>query len=194
MKCITLPLLALLFAAAFPAGAQSNTSTNKAGQEVEIDSNSAYFDGLTNQMVYIGNVHVTDHVKAWLQCERLTVFVPANGGAPTNIVAETNVVVDVIDSGFTNHIVADRGVFTYGVVTNSVEPLNLRTNEIITFTDFGTNMPELTNPKGIIRTQPLILDVVQRKFLMPGPTRMILRPSPGSATNSSPFNLLNPRP
>ena len=78
-------------------------------------------------MFYIGHVVVIDP-KAKLWCGQLTVDLPAEGGRPTNIVAITNVVIDTLDDkGQTNHITADKAVYTYSV-------LNSVTNETITFT------------------------------------------------------------
>jgi lipopolysaccharide export system protein LptA len=170
--------------------AQTNTPAAKASepQELSIDSDSMYFDGLLNQAIYMGHVHVTDHVKATLTCERLTVYLPANGGNPTNIVAETNVVADVLDQkGTTNHITADKAVYSYTVVTNSAQ--TVVTNEIVTFT--GDNpMPELTNPQAWISADPIILDVPKRSVSFPQRVKMKFKETTGSGTNRSPFQIL----
>ncbi len=165
-------------------------ATNAPQQELFISSDSGYYDGITNQMVYIGHVFVTDHTKARLHCERLTVSLPANGGNPTNILAQTNVVVDVLDqSGATNHITADRAVYVYAVVTNS--PGILTTNETVTFTG-GQPMPELTNAKGTVLADPMIMDVPRKIFSFPGKMEMRFRQTSdsSSATNGSPFQIL----
>jgi len=165
-------------------------ATNAPQQELFITSESAYYDGITNQMVYIGHVYVDDHAKARLHCGRLTVSLPPNGGNPTNILAETNVVVDVLDqSGATNHITADKAVYAYGVVTNS--PGILTTNETVTFTG-GQPMPELTNAKSTVLADPMIMDVPRKTFSFPGKVEMRFRQpaGSGSATNGSPFQML----
>ncbi len=63
---------------------------------------------------------------------QLTADLPRNGGDPTNIVAETNVVIDYLDNkGLTNRISADKAVYDYHTATNDTV---IVTNEIVTFT------------------------------------------------------------
>jgi hypothetical protein len=107
---------------------------------------------------------------------------PPNGGNPTNIVAETNVVMDVLDSGDTNHITANKAVYTYGVVGTV-------TNEIVTFTG-GDPMPKLRNSKGTTEAEPIIIDVLKKSVEFPGTLHMHIIQSAGSGTNSSPFGIL----
>lgn len=167
----------------------AQTNAPPKSQEIEIDSDSGYFDGISNLMVYLGHVYVTDHVKAKLHCERLTVNL--NGGNPTNIVAETNVVVDVLDeSGQTNHITAAKAVYSYSVTSNSVA--DIVTNEIVTFTG-GDPMPRLSMPKGYVLADPLIIDILKKKFEYPGHVEMQFKQPANSrsGTNaSSPFDVL----
>jgi lipopolysaccharide export system protein LptA len=195
----TIKFLSVLFLSANCglAGAQTNTpAKNPTAQEVEIDSGSGYFDGITNQIVYTGHVFVTDHVKAWLNCERLTVDLPPNGGHPTNIVAETNVVIDVLDQGQTNHITADKAIYTYQLlnpVTNVVAAITnvtyAVTNETVTFIG-GNPMPKVENPGYIIFGDPLVFNLTTKKF--DGIQRSFAKPRPGSSngTNASPFDFM----
>jgi lipopolysaccharide export system protein LptA len=164
--------------------AQTNQPAAKPGEQgVLIHSDSGYFDGLANQMVYLGHVMVTDHLRVTLNCERLTVDVP-KGGDPTNVVAETNVVIDLIDEqGQTNHVTAEKAVYAY-LVVDSV------TNQTVTFTG-GNPTPKVDNPRAIITGEPLFYNVRTKKF--DGKDfSMLIKPQPGSGgTNgASPFNLL----
>ena len=177
--------LALWLAA--PAGrlwAQTNLPAGPPPEQpLEIDSDSGYFDGLTNQMVYLGHVFVTDHAKARMTCARLTVNVPPAGGHPTNIVAETGVVIDVVDGkGQTNHITANRAVYAYGVSYGV-------TNETVTFTG-GDPLPKVENPQIIVTGEPLVLNVALKRFSGNQYTT-ILKKSPGSdnGSNAAPFFL-----
>lgn len=170
--------------------AQTNTAAKKPlEQQVEITSDSGRFDGQTSQMVYLGHVVVTDNVKAKLQCGQLTVYLPPSGGHPTNIVAETDVVIDYLDGkGQTNHITADTATYAYNVVTNA--PNVLVTNETVTFAG-GQPMPKVENPQIIILGEPLVLNVATKQFGGPH-YKMILKQAPGTGngTNASPFNFL----
>jgi len=201
MKRLRLLLGLSLAATAGMVWADNQPATEKAEQKIEIDSDSGYYDGVANQMVYIGHVFVTDY-KNILTCERLTVDLPPSGGSPTNIVAETNVVVDAIDQkGQTNHITADKAIYSYSEVTNppvvtaggmpSSTAANVVTNQQVLFTG-GDPMPKVDGPHGTILAEPLILDIAKKKFEMPGRLKMILKQPMGSGggTNASPFSLL----
>jgi hypothetical protein len=162
-------------------------ATNAPQQELDINSDSGFFDGETNQMVYIGHVFVTDHAKARLNCERLTISLPPNGGNPTNILAETNVVVEVLDErGETNHITASKAVYAFCVISNA--PGNIVTNETVTFS--GDPMPVMTNTSALVRADPMIMDVPRRHFSFPGHVEMHYLQHGSSATNGSPFQIL----
>ena len=177
-------LIALL---SIPAGllwAQANVPAKQAPeQQLEIDSDQGYFDGLTNQMVYVGHVFVTDHVKAKMTCERLTVDIPLDGSHPTNIVADTRVVIDLLEGGRTNHITADRAVYAYSVKSGI-------TNETVTFTG-GDPLPKFENSQIIQTGDQLVFNVALKRFSGEG-YHTILKKSPGSenSTNASPFNFL----
>jgi hypothetical protein len=166
--------------------AETSAPAPKAPDQVEITSDSGLFDGITFRMTYLGHVFVTDNVKASLHCGRLTVCLPPGGGHPTNIVAETGVVIDYLDEkGQTNHVTADKAIYAYSVVTNSA--MNVVTNENVTFTG-GSPMPKVDNPQVIIMGEPLVLDVATKQF---GGEhyKMILKQAPNlGGTNGSPFN------
>lgn len=181
MNAIKLFLVLTLTANCSPLWAQTKAPAKAVEQEIVIESDHFYFDGITNQVVYMGHVSATDHVKATLKCERLTVYLPANGGNPTNIVAETNVVVDVVDTSGTNHVAAERAVYSYGVVTDNLA--HSVTNEVITFS--GGN-PKATTPKADVEGDPLVYNVRQKTFDITGHNKMILKVS-SYGTNGSPF-------
>jgi beta-lactamase regulating signal transducer with metallopeptidase domain len=103
-------------------------SANLPNWRFEVSAEHGFSDGTTN-FVYWGHVSVTDPQRFWLNCERLTVSMLSNG-QPTKMVAETNMVLDVVDSeSHTNHVTGERAVFAYSVVTNSLG--NVVTNETL---------------------------------------------------------------
>jgi len=176
-------IILVLAGTGFCLPAQTNPPATPPPPQTEITSDSGRFNGVTRQMFYIGHVVVTDP-KAKLWCESLTVDLPAGGGRPTNIVAVTNVAIETLDEkGLTNHITADKAVYTFSVV-NSV------TNETVTFTG-GRPSPRVENPQFTIYGEPLVLDLVTKQY---GGSnyRMIFKQAPNAAngTNASPFNFL----
>jgi lipopolysaccharide export system protein LptA len=165
--------------------ATNTPATNAPEQMIDITSDSCHYDGKTSRMIYLGHVVVTDLPKATLHCEQLTVDVPTAGGDPTNIVAETNVVVDYLDEkGQTNHVTADKAVYAYGVV-NSV------TNQTLTFTRFTPDnpMPKVVNPQFAATGEPLVYDLIAKQF-SGGNFHMEFNIKSGAGTNASPFNIL----
>ena len=186
MKIILMLLLAVnggLVWAQTNAPATNAPATNAPPAQTVIDSEHGYFDGNTRQMIYVGQVVVTD-AKATLHCGQLTINLPPDGSHPTNIVAITNVVIVAIDEkGQTNTITAEKAVYAYSVV-NSV------TNETVTFTG-GEPMPKAENSQVIITGEPLTLDLTTKRYSGSN-YRTVFKQSPnsGNGTNASPFNLL----
>ena len=181
--------LLCLFGSCSLAAAQTNAPGSKPpDQQVEITSDSGLFDGIMQRMIYQGHVFVTDNLRAKLHCGQLTVDLPPGGGHPTNIVAETDVVIDYLDGkGQTNTVTANKAIYAYSVV-------NLVTNETVTFTG-GKPLPQVESPQFIMRGEPLILDVVRKSFECPpgdNHYKMIIKhaSSSGTGTNASPFNFL----
>jgi lipopolysaccharide export system protein LptA len=124
-------------------------------QEVGIHSTHWYFDGKTLQWVYYDNVVVTNR-DGKMTCERLTTTLPPERSAanhPMDIVAETNVVIDFIKDGDTNHITADKAVWAYSVV-NGV------TNESITLTGHARG----ENSKTWMTGEPLVWDMTNNRY------------------------------
>ena len=184
-----------------PAWAQTNApAAATVEKELKINSDSFYFDGITNQLVYLGHVFVIYNDKDTLTCERLTVDFPADRGNPTKIVAETNVVVNVLDEkGQTNHITADKAVYSYQLLnpsTNVVKSITnvvyAVTNEIIQFSG-GNQLPKLERGGSSLVSDVILYDLITRKAHGVGPhTEMKFKQTSrsGNGTNASPFELL----
>lgn len=158
--------------------AQTNSpATNSRQQEIGLHSDSAYFDGNARQVVYYGHV-VATNAQGRLMCERLTIDLPPEGATdnhPTNAVAETNLdIIFINNKGETNHLVADKGIYSYNVV-NSI------TNELFTFTGHATN----TGPQGLFTGEPLIWNQVENRFV--GSNVEMHLKMRSSGTNSSLF-------
>lgn len=98
------------------------TETNK----LDILSDTALFQIKSNIVIYTGNVRVLDP-RMTMTCGQLTVQMPAMGGHPEYIFAESNVVIDGLDKeGRPLHGSGDQAVYTYKVksgVTNEVTVL-----------------------------------------------------------------------
>lgn len=135
----------LLLASAAAVWAQTNAPAKKPLPPTEISADRAVFDNNTRRIIYTGNVLVSDP-RLKLRCAQLTVDLPPQG-RPTNIVADTGVVIDFVDGGATNHVTADRAVYAF-VVSGGV------TNETVTF----TGNPLVESPQGVISSEPLVWD------------------------------------
>lgn len=108
--------------------------------DVEIKSRS---------VVYRGNVRLDDP-RIQLTCEQLSAAVPEAGGRVDRVVAETNVVIVVLDDeGKTNRAYADKAVYTYSVV-NSV------TNEVVELS--GDSQPRIERPEGTLHGDVITWD------------------------------------
>lgn len=145
----------------------------------DIGSDQLGFDGV-RKLVYSGNVWVTNS-QGKLTCERLTIDLPTSGGEhPTNIVAETNVVVDSFDKkGQPQRITADMAIYTYNVV-------QAVTNEFIVF----TNNPKFKNDQFWQTGDSIIYDCQTRGIQIKNPVTHI-NPTHGTGgTNSSPLDFL----
>lgn len=118
-----------------------------------IESDSVDFDLTKREATYRGHVRVDDP-EMKLRCEWLVADLPQTGGRMTNIVAETNVVIDATDNnGQKIHATGDKAVYTYNV-------LNGVTNEIVTLT--GNAKVERTD--GWLTGEPITLDCVTKQI------------------------------
>jgi lipopolysaccharide transport protein LptA len=129
-------------------------NTTKHG-ETEIISKSAYFDLKTRTAVYLGDVKVRDP-RMELACERLTIKVgDQSGGKFESIVAESNVVIDVLDGGQPCRCTGGRATYTYArdVMELTENPamtsgINSCRGDVITY-DRVTKNIRVTNPRTV---------------------------------------------
>ena len=79
----------------------------------QINSDAADFDLNTHQAIYRGHVRV-EHPELKLTCGTLLVDLPTAGAHLSNVVADTNVVIDFNDGkGQTYHVTAAKAVYAY---------------------------------------------------------------------------------
>jgi len=96
---------------------------------------------------YRGHVYVDDPAMK-LRCEWLVANLLQTAGRVTNIVAETNVVIDATDDkGQTMHATSDKAIYAYAV-QNGV------TNETVTL----TGNAKVENAKGWLTGEPIVWD------------------------------------
>ena len=150
-----------------------------AAQQTVITSDHGYVNGNTRQVVYYSHVLVTN-ANLTLTCEWLSIDLPSTG-QPTNIVAETNVVVNYTDQkGQTNLLTAAKAVYAYSL-------LNGVTNETITF----TGHPRYENAQVVETGDPFVWDNVAKLFIVThGETHPRQVSGTGAGTNTMPFNFL----
>jgi lipopolysaccharide transport protein LptA len=112
---------------------------------IDIKSDSVIFHWMTREAVYSGNVRADDSAMK-LRCEWLIADLPQSGERISNIVAETNVVIDFTDNGGqTNHATCNQAVYAYDV-QNGV------TNETVTL----TGNAKVENAKGWLTGEPIV--------------------------------------
>ncbi len=148
-----------------------------ASREVGLRSDSLFYSGSDlRQLVYAGNVRVTNS-QGSLTCGWLTLDLPPENvtdSRPTNVVALTNVVINYVKDGKTNHITCDKMVNAYSV-------LNGVTNDTFTF----TGNAKMQNDRGWMTGEPLIYDNLSGRFSGSGIESHFSMPSnPGSGTNT----------
>jgi len=123
----------------------------------------ADFDLTKRRVIYRSNVRVNDP-EMKLSCEWLAADLPQDGGHVTNIVAETNVVIDFADDrGQTNHATCDRAVYVF-------EAQNGATNETVTL----TGNAKVENAQGWLTGKPIYWDRANNRLRADNP-KMILR-------------------
>lgn len=120
-----------------------------------IQSESGQFFLRSNVFVYRGDVRV-DNPQMKLTCALLTVEAPKVGeGKYNRAVAETNVVIDWIDSQGPNHATADKAVYTYTLTNTALPPAeHWETNAFVVL----TGNPVVTNSQQVFRADPIIWD------------------------------------
>lgn len=161
--------IALIFSLALAAGLAIAAGTNTASSPTEspalvgtatntptlIQSQSGQFFLRSNVFVYRGDVRV-DNPQMKLRCELLTVEAPKVGEGKFNrATAETNVVIDWVDSQGTNHATADKAVYTYTLTNTAMPPAeHWETNAFVVL----TGNPVVTNAQQTFRADPIVWD------------------------------------
>jgi len=115
-----------------------------------------------------------------LTCALLIADLPQSGGHVSHIVAETNVVIDAMDSkGQTMHATSDKAVYIYNVQDGV-------TNETVTLT--GNPQPQVENAQGTMVADVIVWDRANNGYRFTGNYHMISHQSFGVApeTNSPP--------
>jgi lipopolysaccharide transport protein LptA len=145
--------------------------------ETQIEAEGpADFDLAGRRVIYHEHVRV-DSANMKLTCEWLAADLPQTGNRVTNIVAETNVVLDAADEkGQKMHATGDRAVYVYSV-ENGV------TNETVTLTGHA----RLENAQGWLTGDSIIWDRVHERLSVPSNPKMIFHQaiaSAGFGTNS----------
>jgi lipopolysaccharide export system protein LptA len=124
----------------------------------------AAFDLNGHWETYSDHVQVTD-AEMKLTCEWLTSDLPQNGEPVTNIVAETNVVIDFTDkSGLQTTAIGDKAVYHFHV-QNGV------TNETITLTRNPPNFPVVRRGLDYIQGTNIVYNLVNDFFYVNGPVQ-----------------------
>lgn len=115
------------------------------------------------RVIHRENVRV-DSPTLRLRCEWLAADLSQATGQPTNIVAETNVVINAIDDqGHKMHATGDKAVYVYGVTDGL-------TNETVTLTGHATAEYQQVSVQG----DTIILDLAHHTMNVPtGPTTVI---------------------
>jgi lipopolysaccharide transport protein LptA len=134
-------------ALALPAQVLPPDKNGVARKPTTIESDRAEFDLNTRRAVYLGHVKVDDP-EMKLQCEQLTVDLPADGDRVNHIVAEVNVIIDFSDShGQTARATGSRAVYHYAVT-------GVVTNESVTL----TGNPKVDSPQGTLTGDEIAWD------------------------------------
>lgn len=166
---------------------QKPANQKPAEQEIGLTSGHFLYDGNKHHVIYFDTVVVTNY-QGKLTCERLTIDLPPEGSTnsqPTNAVAETNVVIDIVRNGDTNHVTCDKAVYTYLVV-------NAVTNDTISFFGSTNNPAKVRSAKGWMTGEPLVWNNLNGQFSGVNTETHFQVPSDtGRDTNAgSPFNIL----
>ena len=200
MRCILISTLTLVGCTVLSAQTNTTVTTSNEVEEtaapavVEADTNATpliethiYSDsvelGIKNRSaVYRGNVRLEDP-RLQLTCEQLTAEVPQEGKRVEQVIAETNVVIVMMDDrGLTNRAFADKAVYTY----NASES---QTNETVVLS--GETEPHIERPEGILYGNPITWDRAQNKLRAKN-QRMIYWGDAAALTNA--INSVKPRP
>ena len=182
--------LIVMMAVAAGAAARAQSNTNAAPQLLrvtDIHSDSAVFDGNGHTVTYSGGVRVvTPEMK--LTCALLVADLPSSGGRVSHIVAQTNVVMDAVDSkGQPIHATSQMAVYDYSVQSGI-------TNEIVTLT--GIPQPQVVIPQGTNTADEIIWDRGNNGYRWNGNYHFSPTQGNAPADTNAPASLTNeaPRP
>ncbi len=134
----------------------------------------ADFDLAGRRVIYHDHVRVDDPAMK-LSCEWLAADLPQTGGRVTNIVAETNVVIDATDDkGQKMHATGDRAVYVYHVQDGI-------TNETVTL----TGNARLENAQGWLTGDSIIWDRAHDRLSVPSNPKMVFHQTLNGAMAST---------
>jgi lipopolysaccharide transport protein LptA len=185
--------LAILFLAAGLAFASAQTNLNSPADHsgapkiargpLKINAEGPTAFDLNHHFVtYTENVVVTDP-QMKLTCEWLQANLPVNGGRMTNIVAQTNVVMDFTDEkGQKTRATGDQAVY-YFHVENGI------TNETVTLTANPPGKPKVVQEQNTMTGDAIIWDRTTDQVRVTGHFQGIYLPNTNSpaGTNSKPI-------
>ncbi len=160
------PLL-LLFCIAANCPAADKPAAGRTVTEIDITSDSFDYDQKSGVALYTGHVFVSDP-QMQLRCEVMRVVLPAGGGKIDNIVAEKNVVIDLVDpKGQKSHATGGKAV--YQSKSDTVEL---------------TGEPKIETEQGTLTADLVLLNRGESKLQARGKVKMLLRP--GALPKASP--------
>lgn len=172
MRLIVLSLLAL--GAVRLCAAETNAEPSAPAAAVtQITSRSVDFDLKSRQAIYRGSVRVQDPRMA-MTCELLTASIPESGGRVDRIVAESNVVIMLVDKGATNRATSERAIYTYSTQDG-------RTNEVLEL----AGSPAIETPQGRLTGDSIVWDRVNDTIKATN-QRMTVRSEESDSTNAIP--------
>lgn len=172
MKLTALFLLAAGMMRLCAAGTNDAPVTNLIA-ETHITSLSVDFDLKSRTAIYRGNVRVDDPRVA-LTCELLTATIPESSGRVDSIIAETNVVITLIDKGATNRATSAKAVYTYSVNDG-------KTNEVLEL----LGSPAIESPQGTLTGDAITWDRINDTIKATN-QRMTVRQDGSDSTNAIP--------
>lgn len=134
----------------------------------------ADFDLTAREVIYHDHVRVDDP-EMKLTCERLTANLPEAGERMTNIVAETNVVIDFSDEkGRPVHATGDKAIYCFRVQDGV-------TNETVTL----SGNPQVENALGTQTGDEIVWDRANNRITIPRNARMVFHQNLNSAMSGT---------
>lgn len=131
-----------------------------APEMILIESDGPFEADLNSHWITYQDHVCVSNAQMKLTCEWLRSNMPQNGEHVTNIVAETNVVIDIINEGQMTRVTGDKGVYDYHV-ENGV------TNETVTITGAPGHPPRIQRGPDTTTGDMFIYDLTARKLEIP---------------------------